>query len=593
MPQEFSRTTARKTIVLPDGDTIDVPCITKISFLDPNERAQETQQSLDNSRTDSSRSVHVDQVHSVEVDEDGVATSTTAPTAGTESLYVERIDTWRSIDPNDRYQETQTTLDNTTGNDALPPHFSAHVKTHIYRYQQNPQDPNGVWIDSELIDEFAVIDPGSRYQESHYFLSNPTNAQFRDGNLAGQASPNDPDITISGGDGEGTADNPVRLDPFQNIVNYSSGVYVLVSFKWADQVSTSLGERCTLVSTTPNPITSVLTDGEQSTVTQSDAIGVDYIGVTGASAVMLNTPTVVVTEKAALGYPKFPEDCFDCTSSAFIIVYPPSDPKSGSNPGGNPCPDLPLAFADPVPFNQFEKSFLLDVAPSDGGDPTADASKVEFNLLGIPDPKPYSIFERALETYTGGDGFDEYINDGTSNLQFEIRVYDKSAVDIYLTDQICPLRKKGIDPTGASAATETLEAWKTFTSYSSEQYIDAENELHEGLSEAESVTGTGGSTGGGAVMLLLPFERFTVGPGQPVFAGSDIAVKRPILWPEQPASIEVEAVLSGSIDEGDAVIGARTIRRYSYFWKVNGNVQTKAPSPIEIKFGTNPLGTIP
>ena len=65
------------------------------------------------------------------------------------------------------------TLDNATGNDLLPPHFSNHTKTHIYRYHQDPQNPddNGVWVDSELIDEFAVIDPFEQYQERRFTLA--------------------------------------------------------------------------------------------------------------------------------------------------------------------------------------------------------------------------------------------------------------------------------------------------------------------------------------------------------------------------------------------------------------------------------------
>lgn len=224
MPTEGERVKGRKKVILPNGDTIYVPVITKISFIDPYERYQETEHSIDNT-AESNRNVHADNVHPVPVDRDGVPTEDPPTQDTSQSLYVERIDTWHAVDPYERYQDTDLTLDNATGNDLLPPNFFNHEKTHIYRYHQDPQNPDddGIWIDSELIDEFSVVDPYERYQEKHYTLLNPTNAEFRDGDLSGQASNDDADITIGGGDGEGTEDNPIRLDPFQNIVNWNGG----------------------------------------------------------------------------------------------------------------------------------------------------------------------------------------------------------------------------------------------------------------------------------------------------------------------------------------------------------------------------------
>ena len=198
--------------------------ITKISFSDGTDRNWETQHTIDNS-SESARQVHVDQVNPVPVDRDG-ATTDPSPTADTsQNLYVERIEQWPSIDATDRNWETQISIDNVTGNDQLPPHFLTHLSTHIYRYFQDPQNPddNGVWIDSELIDKFSFIDASDRHQETIYeLIKNPTNAQFRDGDTSGQASDTDEDITI-GGDAEGTQENPIRLDPFQNIVNFQGG----------------------------------------------------------------------------------------------------------------------------------------------------------------------------------------------------------------------------------------------------------------------------------------------------------------------------------------------------------------------------------
>ena len=54
-----------------------------------------------------------------------------------------------------------------------------------------------------------------QYQQTNWTLDNPFN-----GDLRGQADPNDPDITEAEG-GEGPIEAPCRTDPFQNIVNWN------------------------------------------------------------------------------------------------------------------------------------------------------------------------------------------------------------------------------------------------------------------------------------------------------------------------------------------------------------------------------------
>ncbi len=192
MPEEFSRTTARKRITL-GSSFVDVPVITKISFIDPIRQYQEYQYSVDNSAA-GDRQVHVDTVTALD------------PSI---SIDVERIETWSYIDPINRYQETQVAFDNTTKSESPPPYFTTHLTTHIVRYT-NPNDRNA-WIESELIDSFSIIDPIQQYQEFVYTLNNPTT------NEEAQANPEDPDIS----DSENGIDGPWRTDPFQNIVRIS------------------------------------------------------------------------------------------------------------------------------------------------------------------------------------------------------------------------------------------------------------------------------------------------------------------------------------------------------------------------------------
>jgi hypothetical protein len=200
MPEEFSRTTARKKILLPTGDIIYVPVITKISFIDPFNQYQEYQYIIENGE-DADRTVHTDNVHPVPVDADGVPTEETPVADTSDELLSAR---WNVInhstgikkadDAGQCHRQRSTTAA-----------FSNHIRTHIYRYHQDPENPddNGVWVDSELLDEFAVIDPFEQYQERRFILANPTNAEFRDGDLSGQASEDDPNITIIRGSDEG------------------------------------------------------------------------------------------------------------------------------------------------------------------------------------------------------------------------------------------------------------------------------------------------------------------------------------------------------------------------------------------------------
>ncbi len=203
MPEEFSRTTKNKLINLPNGGTVLVPVISQISFIDPIKGYQEYQFSVDNSGQ-ADREVHVDDVF-----QDGGS--------GGSPLKVERIDVWKYVDPVQRYQEKQVSFDNTTKGDVPPPYFTTHTKTHVVRYTNSPDDGN--FIDSELIDEFSIIDPQRQYQEYAYTLLNPDGASDGQGHMIVTANSDDPVLNDSGNG----VDPPWRTDPFQNIVNWHSG----------------------------------------------------------------------------------------------------------------------------------------------------------------------------------------------------------------------------------------------------------------------------------------------------------------------------------------------------------------------------------
>ncbi len=609
MPNEGSRITARKTVILPSGETIDVPVITQISFIDPLERYQETEHHIDNS-ADSNRIVHVDQVHNVNVDRDGVPTDD-PPSAGEDDLHVERIDTWNSLDPLERAQETQLTLDNSTGNDLLPPHFTNHERTHIYRYHKDPQNPDdeGVWIDSELIDEFAVIDPQNRHQETHYTLTNPTNEEFRAGDVSGQASADDPDITIVVGDseGEGEADNPVRLDPFQNIVNYSSGVYVLFAFSWHDFLTNPMGERCTGVDGG-----NTFTDGVPTRAESAEDIDVTCSGDALDSLLNGSTdtggqPDVVTTELFAQNFCKFPP-CFNCaTNLGPAIWYPPGDPHGFPPVGVQYCsPEYagPPIFADPIPYNGYERSFLFEIpaSESDDANPTAGnaaTTKIDFDIFGLPAPRLSFWVERSLPTFTGGPGpvplsFDELNFNFGSGLGFIVYVYNKSAVDLYLTDKVFPLRKKGISPTAPTAVDETKQAFKVFLNQIAPMSWTDESEMvHESLSNADVNTAESGTfdglggTGSETVNLRFHFEKFDVGPG----SATPTIVSREIPWPVEPDCQVVSALSAIDAADNSTTFGEVHNRRYAWLYQNPAGQQNILPGENEKDFGNLPAPT--
>jgi hypothetical protein len=236
MAEEFSRTTARKKVKMPNGNTVNIPVVTKISFIDAAERYQETQYSIDNS-AQGQRTIHVDDI------------TPSAEVTG-DPLKVERVDTWRVGDAPDRAQETFLSFDNVTGGDTKPPRFTTHLKTHVVRYKNDPDDGN--WIDSELIDQFIVLDAVDRGQETVCSLNWPPGTFDNDGKEIVIASLDDPDIS----DTDNGIDPPWRTDPFQNIIDCNGvGVFIFSNglAVWGDE---------TLTPFTCSPATAEVSDNE-------------------------------------------------------------------------------------------------------------------------------------------------------------------------------------------------------------------------------------------------------------------------------------------------------------------------------------------
>src|SRR6516164_10365437 len=101
MPVAKGRTTANKTITLPNGNTVLVPVITQLNVVDPTDRYQETDYTIINTVNNpttnkpTTRQVHVDQI-----DETGnIDNSQAFPPGNSSLLPVERVDVWNVLDP--------------------------------------------------------------------------------------------------------------------------------------------------------------------------------------------------------------------------------------------------------------------------------------------------------------------------------------------------------------------------------------------------------------------------------------------------------------------------------------------------------------
>jgi hypothetical protein len=249
------RIMALKRVFDPNGgdeDYIDVPVIVAVTLTDSGD-GQEYLHEFHSTAENTGRQTHVHTVNYQTIDNpDGDSSNT---------VDVERIDAF-TVSFSTR--ELEIDLNN---NDPAPlrpgdPQAAGHQKSHVVRYNKdNINDPDAApWIDIELIDELLLTgywlerdlllevppresqstdaaqettlelthDPGAPLATSDDPF-NPTwsDIHYWDGN---------PDVQFSGYLSEDTngKDAPVRLDPFQNIVNVNWAVTTQFLFSCAD-----------------------------------------------------------------------------------------------------------------------------------------------------------------------------------------------------------------------------------------------------------------------------------------------------------------------------------------------------------------------
>lgn len=226
MPSETSRKLKRKRLRFGGGnsDTVDIPVIDEISFVDPKSYFQEYGYRVNNTAK-ASREVRVQRVKAARVAGGGVAYS--------EAIFidVERIKTASFADPKTHFQEygnrvrsddpPPTTPENDDGGD------KRHRKVHYIRYTKDGTANGKPWVDVELIDQLAAADPKTHFQESIFRLRNPAIDDLQQ--ITDPTDPYavnfvlrlgfcDPDLELAQDDTQ-QIDPPWRIDPFQNVVN--------------------------------------------------------------------------------------------------------------------------------------------------------------------------------------------------------------------------------------------------------------------------------------------------------------------------------------------------------------------------------------
>jgi hypothetical protein len=251
MAKEIKRDVYLKRLIDPSDPNpsnptsyIDIPVIVSISFLDHN-RAQGYKRTFNNSKDRNTREVHTKTVKNQSIGAGGKFS-----TDDSNSVDVERIDKltvknddWRAVwglvnqDPAPQVAPADPAFD---------PKIHGHEKTHVVRYNKdNVNDPSATpWVDVELIDVLklkgAKKQRGDHTQVRHYHLDyNDPGADLND--ATDPFNPTWSDIKywenqLGAGplpmiimDTNGNPD-PVRLDPFQNIVNVNWGDGLAVEF---------------------------------------------------------------------------------------------------------------------------------------------------------------------------------------------------------------------------------------------------------------------------------------------------------------------------------------------------------------------------
>ncbi len=205
-----TRRAVRKRINLPNGSYVYIPVLERIPFSVAADQYQEHIMYLRNG-LNTERTVHIRDVPSLD---------------NTEHIQVERIDKFQIKTMAEQAQERVYYVKNLDPPPILPDGTNdpAHERVHYVRYFQNNDTNSDAWVDVELIDKLKITVAAEQYQEWQVFLRHdePGNVIANPGVNYGPVTVGFCDPSFDLAPGELEIDPPYRLDPFQNIIQFSA-----------------------------------------------------------------------------------------------------------------------------------------------------------------------------------------------------------------------------------------------------------------------------------------------------------------------------------------------------------------------------------
>jgi hypothetical protein len=219
MTENADRGRKRKRIRSRFDDTIfvDIPVNYDATFVTAADQYQEGHFYFNNSST-SSRKTRVQRVQST--------------TTG-DYIEVERIQSFFTKTAAEQYQETEWVMANADPPPVQPDGTDtpSHEKKHVVRFFKDNDDSSQNWVDVELIDQLNATLPQDQYQEYHLFMKNADLGDVvNDPSVPYDVTKGFCDPSLDLAPTEEGFDPPYRIDPLQNIVNFSSPTLAVVTW---------------------------------------------------------------------------------------------------------------------------------------------------------------------------------------------------------------------------------------------------------------------------------------------------------------------------------------------------------------------------
>jgi hypothetical protein len=155
---------------------------------------------------------------------------------GTGTIDVERIKSFFTKSAADQYQETEWAMVNTDPPPIQPDASDnpAHEKKHVVRYFKDNDTSQLSWVDVEQIDQLNAILPQDQYQEYQLYILNADKGDpVQNSGVSYDVTVGFCDSSLDMAPKEDGFDPPYRIDPLQNIVNFSEASVIMVCWRYS------------------------------------------------------------------------------------------------------------------------------------------------------------------------------------------------------------------------------------------------------------------------------------------------------------------------------------------------------------------------